>query len=260
MNIFNFDPAIFLTFLLIFMRVSLVVFMLPIFATDWLPGQVKAALALLITLAIWSYVPVPATGLPGHPFAIVLMIAGEVIIGLVLALAVNCFFAGIQCGGEILAMQMGFSMITLADPLSGNNTGLIAHFLYMVATLTFLALNGHLLMLQAFAQTFTLVPAGQLVLRGPLMTELIGMVGMVFVFAVRIAAPVMAILMLAEVALGLMNRAAPQIPVMEVGFPLKIALGFFFIGFLLLIMTEEARRFTAGMDGLFYNLLRSMAR
>ncbi len=258
MDIFNFDPAIFLTFLLVFTRVSVVMFMLPIFATSWLPAQIKAAMCMVTTLAIWSYVDMPPTALPSHPFAVVLMLTGEFIIGLVLALAVDCFFAGIRSGGEILAMQMGFSMMTLADPLSGNTSGVVSQFFYMVVILIFLALNGHLLMLHAFAQTFDILPPGGLTLRTALLAELIELVGMVFVFAVRTAAPVMAILMLAEVALGLMNRAAPQIPVMEVGFPLKISLGFFFIGFLLLIMAEETRRFISDMEGMFYNLLNSM--
>ena len=259
MNIFNIDPAIYLSFLLTFMRLSLVIFMLPVFDTTGVPTQLKAAISLILTLALWPRISAPAMALPAHPFGIVLLLAGEVLIGLVLGLAVRCFFAGIQAGGEILAMQMGFSMINFADPLSGNNTGLIAHFLYMVAMLTFLTLNGHLLLLQAFAQTFAVLPMGTLSLREGIMTELVHLVGMIFVFAIKVAAPVMAILLFAEAALGLMGRAAPQVPIMEIGFPLKIAIGFFFIGFLFINMTEEARRFIVGLDGLFYNLLRGMA-
>lgn len=258
MNIFNFDVAQFLGFLLVFMRISIVVFMLPFFATDWLPVQVKAAVCLVLTLVLCPTAGISGTLLPAHPFGIALMLFGEMLLGLVLGMTVNCFFMGIQAGGEILGMQMGFSMITFADPLSGANTGVIAHFLYMVSMLIFLTLGGHLILLKGFAHSFSVVPPGSLLLREVLMDELIRMVGMVFVFAVRIAAPVMSVLLLVEVALGLMNRAAPQFPVMETSFPLKIALGFFFLSFLFLIMAEEVRKYILGIDGLFLNLFKAM--
>lgn len=258
MDIFNIDTTQFLSFLLTLMRISVVVFMLPIFDTSWLPGQIKASLALIMALALWPALSIPGVAMPAHPFAIVLLLASEVVLGLVLGFSVRCFFAGIQSGGEILAMQMGFSMITLSDPLSGNNTGLIAHFLYMVATLVFLSLNGHLVMLQAFAYSFKVMPAGGMVLGEGIMRQLIEMVGMIFVFAIRVAAPVMVVLMMCEVGLGLMNRAAQQIPVMEIGFPLKISIGFFFIGFLFVIMAEETATFITGLGGLFLNLMSLM--
>ncbi|MEG2139942.1 MAG: flagellar biosynthetic protein FliR [Bilophila sp.] len=258
MDLFNFDPNMFLGFLLTFIRISIVLFMLPIFSVDGLPTQWKAAICMILTLVLYPKLGLPGTLMPTHPFGIALILVGEVFMGLVLGLAVNFFFAGIQSGGEILAMQMGFSMITLADPLSGNNTGLIAHFLYMVATLIFLALDGHLYLIKAFSYSFHVVPPGGLMIREVLLTQVVELSSMVFVFGVRIAAPVMAALFLTEVALGLMTRAAPQIQIMEVGFPLKICVGFFFVGLLFVIISEETRRFIIGLDGMFLNLLRSM--
>lgn len=258
MNLFNFEPAIYLSFLLTFIRISIILFMLPIFDVQGLPNPWKGAMCMVLTLALFPTLGLPAAQMPAHPFGLVPLIAGEVVLGLVLGLSVQFFFAGIQAGGEVLAMQMGFSMITLADPLSGNNTGLVAHFLYMVATLTFLALDGHLYLLKAFAYTFDIVPAGGLVIRGILLPEVIKLSNMVFTFGVRIAAPVMAALFLTEVALGLLTRSAPQIHIMEVGFPLKIAVGFFFVGLLFVIISDESRNFIRGLDGMFYNLLKAM--
>lgn len=259
MDLFNFHPAVYLSFLLTFIRISIILFMLPIFDVQGLPNPWKAAMCMVLTLALFPTLGLSATDLPEHPFGLLTVIFGEVILGLVLGLSVQFFFAGIQAGGEVLAMQMGFSMITLADPLSGNNTGLVAHFLYMVATLTFLALDGHLYLLKAFAYTFDIVPPGGLSIRGVLLPEVIKLSNMVFTFGVRIAAPVMAALFLTEVALGLMTRAAPQMHIMEIGFPLKISVGFFFVGLLFVIISDESRRFIAGIGGMFYNLLKAMA-
>lgn len=258
MDLFNFDPNMFLGLLLTFIRISIVLFMLPIFAVEGLPLQWKAGICMILALVLYPNLGVSGTLMPTNMFGILLMLVGEVILGLVLGMAVNFFFAGIQSGGEILAMQMGFSMITLADPMSGNNTGLIAHFLYMVATLIFLSLDGHLYLIKAFSYTFRIVPPGGLVIREVLLAEVLELASMVFAFALRIAAPVMAALFLTEVALGLMTRAAPQIHIMEVGFPLKICVGFFFVGLLFVIVSEETRRFIIGLDGVFLNLLRAM--
>lgn len=259
MDLFNFAPPVFLGFFLTFIRISLILFLLPIFDVQGLPNSWKAAMCLILTLALFPAIGLPATQMPAHPFGLMTLVIGEVILGIVLGMSVQFFFAGIQTGGEVLAMQMGFSMITLADPMSGNNTGLVAHFLYMVATLTFLSLDGHLYLLKAFADTFQIVPAGGLTIRGVLLPEIINLSAMVFSFGLHIAAPVMAALFLAEVALGLLTRAAPQVHIMEIGFPLKIAVGFFFVGLLFVVISDESRRFIGGLGGMFYNLLKAMA-
>lgn len=258
MNLFNFDPSMFLNFLLTFLRISTVLFMLPFFSVDGFPNMLKASISVILTIVLWGRLSLPGTQMPAHPFELMLLIISEVFLGIVLGLAVNFFFAGIQAGGEILATQMGFTMITLADPLTGNTTGFIAHFLYMVATLVFLALNGHLFLIKAFTYTFKMVPAGGLVVREILLSELLNMAGMIFVFALHVAAPVMAALFLVEISLGLMARAAPQIHIMEVGFPVKIGVGFFFIGLLFTILSKETYRFIVGLEGLFFNLLTVM--
>lgn len=259
MDIFNFSPELTLGFLLTFIRISIILFMLPIFDVQSVPTSWKGAMCLILTLAFFPVIGLPSVQMPAHPFGIFLMVMGEVILGLVLGLSVQFFFMGIQTGGESLAMQMGFTMITLADPVSGNNTGLVAHFLYMVATLTFLALDGHLYLFKAFVDTFQIVPAGGLVIRGVLMNEVLNLSAMVLVFGIRIAAPIMSVLFLIEVSLGMLTRVAPQIHIMELGFPLKIAVGFFFIGMLFVIISNESANFITGLDGMFYNLLKAMA-
>jgi flagellar biosynthetic protein FliR len=258
MDIFNFDAAIFLGFLLTFMRVSLVVFMLPIFNTEGLPGLWKASMCLIITMALWPRVALPASAIPAHPFGIMVLIFGEMLIGLALGLATRFFFAGIQMGGDILAFQMGFTMINFADPSTGANTGLVSYFLNMTATLVFLTLDGHLYLLKAFADTFYVVPAGAFAMTDSLMTHIFNLASMMFVFAVKVAAPVLAALFMVEMAMALMTRSAPQIQIMQFGFPIKIVVGFFFLGILFVIIGQESRNFVVGLEGLFANILHAM--
>lgn len=257
MDLFAFDAAAMLGFLLTFMRVSLVLFLLPFFGAEAAPMQVKAALCIVFTLALWPHVAPQGVHMPAHPFALVVVLAGELILGLMLGLTVHFLFAGIQTGGQLLGFQMGFTMITLADPLSGANISATAHFLYMVSMLTFLVLDGHLFMLRAFMQTFDLVPPGGLLLTAPLVKQMLFLSGSMFVLAVKIAAPVLVALFLVELALALMARAAPQMNLLMIGFPLKIAVGFMFIGMLFTIMADKIREFIVGMDPMMMHLLRA---
>lgn len=257
MNLFHFDPNAMLSFLLTFIRISMVLFMLPIFGAEGLPNQWKAALCLVLTMAVWPVISLPGTNMPSHPFNIALVLLGEVVLGLVLGMTVRFFFMGIQAGGELVAMQMGFSMLQFADPMSGAQTGIIAHLLYTVTVLIFLTLDGHLYLLRAFVETFEYIPAGGLFLSDSLFHQVLSLAGMVYSLAVKIIAPVLAALFLVELALALMSRAAPQMHIMEVGFPLKIAVGFFFTSLLFLMLSQEARQYILGLDAMFLNLLRA---
>lgn len=116
MNIFSYDPATVLSLILTIMRVSIVMFMLPIFSTNNIPISVKAAISVIFTLGVWPHISVSGAIMPQHPFEVVLMMLGEVVLGLVLSMAVNFLFMGIQSGGELLGFQMGFTMINFADP------------------------------------------------------------------------------------------------------------------------------------------------
>lgn len=259
MNIFSYDPATVLSLILTIMRVSIVMFMLPIFSTNNIPISVKAAISVIFTLGVWPHISVSGAIMPQHPFEVVLMMLGEVVLGLVLSMAVNFLFMGIQSGGELLGFQMGFTMINFADPLTGNQTGATAFFIWMVSALTFLVLDGHLYMIQGFVASFRIVPPGGLVVGDVVLDQVIRLSAEVFVLALKIAAPVMVALFLVEVALGMMARTSPQIHIMEFGFPIKISVGFFFIGLIFQIMAQHIGSFISGMDGLFTNILRAMS-
>ncbi len=256
MNIFNLPVDAILSFILTIMRVSIVMFMLPIFSSERVPMQVKAAVTIVITLGIWPQLSLPGTALPSHPLDMVLIFLNEIILGLLLGMCINFIFMGIQAGGELFGFQMGFTMISFADPLTGNQTGITAFFLWMVATLTFLALDGHLYMIQAFALTFKLIPAGGLVISELLLNEVLALSAQLFIIAIKIAAPIMVSLFLIELALALVSRASPQINIMDIGFPIKIGSGFFFLGMMLVIMAEFMANYLTVMDDMLVNILQ----
>lgn len=256
MDIFGFNAASFLSFLLTFIRTSLVVFLMPFFGGDSAPMQVKAALCLVLTLFLWPHLSFPGELFPAHPAGILLLILGELILGLTLALCVHFIFAGIQTGGELLGMHMGFTMVSLADPLTGAQVGLTSHLMYMVTLIVFLTLDGHLHLLRALADSFALVPPGAFVVSPALTTDILELSSGMFLLAVKIAAPVIAAIFMVEMALALMGRAAPQMNLMTMGFPLKIAVGFYFTGMLFAVLAGFVEDMIVDLGPMFQHIMK----
>lgn len=258
MDIFDFDPAYFLSFLLTFLRMSIILFMLPIYATEGLPNQWKAAFCLIVTLAIFPNVSLDPKTMPAHPFAIALLILGEAVLGLILALAIQIFFAGIQAGGELIAMQMGFSMLQFADPTTNTQVGVISHMLFIVTSLIFLMFDGHIYLLKAFIETYKYIPAGGLFIGQTIFNQIFLLANMLFSLALKIIAPVLAAIFLTELGLAFMGRMAPQMHIMELGFPLKILVGFFFLGSIFQLLTLDIQNYIISIDDLFLNLINAL--
>ena len=256
MDIFNFDPVTFFSFLLTLMRVSVLIFLMPFYGGDPIPTTIKVMVSLVLTLAIWPQLSLPGDQLPANGFEIAVIMLGEIVLGLTLGLVVHFIFAGIQTGGELLGFQMGFTMVSVMDPVSGARISVTSHFLYSISLIIFLVLDGHLHLLQALALSFKLIPAGSFFIGGQLANTIIEFSAGIFVLAVKIAAPVMASLFMVELTLALMGRAAPQMNLMTMGFPIKIGVGFLFLSMLFGIMSGLMEEMIFGLGPLFGNLMR----
>ena len=253
--IFTLNAPAIASFLLTLIRVSLLVFMLPFYGGQNIPNAVKGGLCMMLSMAVWPHLSFPGAALPAHPLGFMLLVFGELLVGLMLALFVQFIFAGIQTGGQVIGFQMGFSMMQIADPQSGAQIPGTAHLMYMVALVTFLTLDGHLYILQALTGSFAIMPPGGFFARPVLLSEIITLSSQMFIIAVKVAGPILAALFLIELALALMARAAPQMNLLIIGMPIKIAVGFFFmfIVFALLARTMEESIYDLGP--VFRNLL-----
>lgn len=259
MDIFAFNASVFFSFLLTLMRVSLVLFLMPFFGGDYLPVMSKAALTMVLTMAIWPHLSFAGELMPAHPLGIASMLLMEFTLGLMLGLCVYFIFAGVQTGGEIMGFQMGFTMMTLADPASGSQVSIPSHILHMVALVIFLAMDGHLHLIRALADSFALVPPGGLRVGMPLANDIINLSAGMFILAVKIAAPIIAALFMVELTLALMGRAAPQMNLLTLGFPAKIGVGFFFMGILFSTLALYLEELILGLGPMFDSIM-SVAR
>jgi flagellar biosynthetic protein FliR len=217
-------------FLLIMMRVSPVLFMMPLFNARNLPGPLKVGLAMLVSLVLW---PVGSFGVSSFPTDLCgfgFFLVSELMIGFFLSLSIQLVFAGIQLAGELIGYEMGLSMASTVDPQSGVDNTLIAQIYYLLSLLIFLSINGHHWFFRTLVESFELLPPGEIFLRGGLYRHLLDLSGRMFLIALKIAAPVMAILFFAKVTLGILARAVPRVNILMDSLPVTIGLGLIFVG------------------------------
>ncbi len=227
-------------FLLVSLRAGCILYFCPPWDSQFIPAQIRIFSILGLSLAL---TPMVSSFLPPFPAswsAGVYLVIREFLIGLGFGLVFRFVFAGIEMAGNLVAIQMGFGMATLLDPQTQAQNTLLAQLLVLVATLVFLAMNGHHALLRLLAQSYQEVPLETSIsLPRSLLAYVPNLGRLMYSLAVQLLAPVLALLFLTQVALGLVARAVPQIQVMIVGFPLTIALGFLFLS-LTLVVTGPA--------------------
>jgi flagellar biosynthetic protein FliR len=224
----NWSLLQFQAFVLVLTRVASILFLMPLLGTRYVPLLVKVGLALVSSLIILPLVAVEVRGALFEPAGFVFYLIAELLIGLCLGLSIKLIFAGVQLAGEFIGYQMGLAMASLVDPQSGVNTTVVAEFNYLAALLLFLSLDGHHWFFKALVESFRTIVPGGLHLNSGLYHYFLQLSGKMFLVAVKLAAPVTAIVLFTQIALGLTARMVPQINLLMASFPLTIGLGLLF--------------------------------
>jgi flagellar biosynthetic protein FliR len=222
-------PAVTLVALLLATaRATGFVLLAPPFNTRSIPAPVKGALALALAVALFTRIA-PDLPEPTAGFVIVAAVT-EVVIGAGLGFVVQVFFAAVQMAGDLIDVTGGFSLQPAYDPLSQNTSGAIGRLHYLLATTLLFTSGGHLMIVRGFATSYEGMPVGGGVPTDHLGEVLITAFSMMFLAALQIAGPMVAVLLLADVALALLSRAAPALNIFAIGFPVKIMLTLALLG------------------------------
>ncbi len=229
-TLLNWTLANIMVLVIIMARVGPLIFLMPIIGSQSIPPQAKVLFTLITSLVLLPVVPVTAADLPSSAVGLIVFMGKEILFVAILALFANLVFAAVESAGQMVAIQMGFSMAGVMDPQHGTQVAIIGFFWHMIAALLFLSVNGHHLYFRTLAETFTWVHPGSLNLTQATYAGIVHGVGHMFVLAVKIIAPVGTVLFFSDVAMGILAKVSPQIPVMIVAMPMKIAIGFIFIG------------------------------
>jgi flagellar biosynthetic protein FliR len=222
-------PAVTLAALLLgTARAAGFVFMAPPFNSRTIPGPVKGALAMALSLLLSTQIA-PTLPEPTAGFLVVSAVT-EVVIGAALGFVVQVLFTAVQMAGDLIDVTGGFSLQPAYDPLAMTQNATIGRLHYLLAVTLLFTSGGHLLMVKGFATSYQGLPVGGDVPVDQLGAVLIQAVSMMFLAALQIAGPMVAVLLLADVALALLSRAAPALNIFSFGFPVKIMLTLFMLG------------------------------
>ena len=206
-----------------FVRVLAVFMSAPVLSNRVIPVRVKIGLALAIAI-----IAAPATTEPALPIfsaAAPLLLLQQILAGVLMGFGIKVVFAAVDMAGNVIGLQMGLSFASFIDPVNSNQTPLIGSFLNLLTTLLFLALDGHLALLAAATRSFDLLPISTQFFTGVGWERLIATGTGLFQLGLQISLPVLATMLVINLTLGVMSRAAPQLNLFSVGFPLTALTG-----------------------------------
>ena len=214
--------------LLAMVRASGFVIMAPPFNSTAIPVAVKGALAMALAIVVFPHISGDLPAITAG-FLIVTAIT-EAVIGAALGFVVQVLFTAVQMAGDLLDLSGGFSLQPAYDPLSLTTHSSIGKLHYMLATALLFTSGGDLLLVRGFVTSYEGLPVGSSLPTEQLGHTLITVFSMMFLAALQIAGPMVAVLLLADVALALLSRAAPALNIFAFGFPVKIMLTLTLLG------------------------------
>jgi len=207
---------------LLLVRPGMLIMTAPVFGGTFAPMQVRLGLTVLLALTLAPIVPVPPVTVP---LALGLVVVRELAIGLAMALGLRALVAGAEVAGHLSGNQLGLSYGSIVDPQSGVRNNMLAALYANLALLTFFLINGHHALIRSLAGSYASMPIGPGGVDASIVRTVMQMLGLVFILGVRLAAPLVLVLLVVELALGLIVRAAPAMNVMVVGTPLRLLVG-----------------------------------
>lgn len=204
----------------------------PLFGNTSVPGRVKVALGVMLALIMAPAIPA-APAVDPVSWAGLLILIQELLIGLAMGFAMRIVFAAVEMAGEVSSLTMGLGFASFFDPLTQGRSSAVSQFLALVATMAFLAVNAHLVLLEALAESFFTLPISASPISVGAPYEMARWGARIFSAGLQLSLPIVAALLITNIALGILTRAAPQLNIFGIGFPISLGVGLLVISIVL---------------------------
>lgn len=243
------------SFLWPFFRVGAMLTAAPVTGAQSVPVRVRLGLALAITAIIAPVLP-PAPAVDAFSLPSLMIIAQQILIGAVMGFAFQLVFGAVIAGSQIVATQVGLGFSAMVDPANGQQVAVLGQFYVMVTTLLFLGMNGHLMLIELLVDSFRTLPISPDGLDRDAFYVLASWGSRLFADAVWLSLPAVGSLLVVNVAMGVMTRAAPQLNIFSVGFGITLIVGFIVVS---VTLESVVPQFTA-MANEGFDLVRFVIR
>jgi flagellar biosynthetic protein FliR len=217
-------------FFLVFLRTGAFLMAVPVLSSTSVPVIFRIGLCLAASVLIFPLVKLGPLPVSTDVLTFAVSAAGEVLLGILAGVAVRLIFEGVQLAGELAGYQMGLAIAEVIDPASEDQVAILSQFMSLLATLVFLILNGHHVLIRTLVESYEIIPPVGFQLNGPVLERLTRLTAGMFITGLKAGAPVMVALLLGTVAFGLVARTVPQINIFIVSMPINIAVGLLFFG------------------------------
>ena len=224
--------------MMVFVRVSAMLSVFPIFSMRNFPVQLRLALGALMAVLISPTLPtVPVSG--DDFWGLTGMIAIEVAVGVMFGFAARMIFFAIDIAGAIISTEIGLNLPASINPISEGQTVAPGLILYYLAAMLWLSLDMHHWMLLGFQKTYSFLPVGGAHLSSSLMTDIVSRTSAVFIIALQLSAPVMAVSFIISLVFSVLGRAVPQMNVFTESFSIRILVGLSVFGLTMQLMSQH---------------------
>jgi len=211
-----------------FVRISSMMMAAPVFGARMMPVRIRIMMALSVSVLTVPLLP-PIPAVDPVSFAAAGILFQQILIGVATGLIIQMVFQSLVIAGEAIANGMGLGFARMVDPANGVQVPVISQFFVVLATLLFVILNGHLLLIQLMVRSFEILPIAETGLSLPALKAVVNWASQMFVGGLMVALPAITALLVVNISMGVITRAAPQLNIFAVGFPLMILLGFIFL-------------------------------
>ncbi|MBW9266037.1 flagellar biosynthetic protein FliR [Candidatus Thiodiazotropha sp. LNASS1] len=206
-------------------RISAMLVAIPLFSSRQIPARFRLFMMILITLLIAPTLPPqPQADVLSHTGFIILL--QQILIGVMMGFILQMVFGALVFGGQVIAYSMGLGFASMVDPANGVQVPVVAQFYLILATLLFLIFNGHLLSIELIADSFDTMPVAMDGLSRNGLLEVVAWGSRLFTGGLLIALPIVGAMLMVNMGMGVVMRAAPQLNIFSIGFPITMLLGF----------------------------------
>jgi len=199
----------------------------PMIDSNTIPPQAKVLISVFLALTVLPIIEIPPA--VGWNFASVIMLVQQLIIGFAMALALRIVFGLVQVGGQMIAQQMGLGFAAMQDPQNGVQVPIVSRLYIVVLILLFLAFDGHLILINILVDSFTSWPLSAGLPQWSVWEQFITWAGLIFSGGLRMALPAVTVLLMVNISFGVIARAAPQLNILVIGFPISLMVGLLMI-------------------------------
>lgn len=211
-----------------FVRVLALFSTAPVFSHRAFPRRARIGLAFMITLMIAPLLKAAPGAALFSPDGVLLLLQ-QLLVGFSIGFSIRLIFAAIEAAGDLIGLQMGLSFATFIDPQHNQQAPIVGSFLGILASLLFFSVNGHLILLMTLVDSFQTAPVALDGLSHLRPQAVVAQGSIIFSLGLHLALPMIAAIMIANIALGLLSRAAPQVNIFAIGFPITLMIGFWIL-------------------------------